>query len=285
MPTCSLMFLLVDLQVTTGVGSQPQNALSQIPTTFKNFSMSQKEKTLEELVQDQWLCFTPDGNIGLGLRSFLDLRSWFHSNDIPACEVCNEAGIKLCQVAYMGAMQKLAYSCSLAMKHNEYSSRSGKLVRDQWLCFTPDGNIGLGFRSFLDLHSWLNGNDIHACEICNEAGIKADLCKNEDCTIRMHQYCAKKKFGQAKVERVCPGCHTPWLPLPKIESLDVDDEINDTNRPSQSGPSESQPPPGPSVRKRLRICRATDSGDLVPNSSQASTSDLRRTTRSSARMR
>ncbi|XAR60434.1 hypothetical protein NMG60_11033807 [Bertholletia excelsa] len=194
-------------QVTTGVGSQPQNALSQIPTTFKNFSMSQKEKTLEELVQDQWLCFTPDGNIGLGLRSFLDLRSWFHSNDIPACEVCNEAGIK------------------------------------------------------------------------------ADLCKNEDCTIRMHQYCAKKKFGQAKVERVCPGCHTPWLPLPKIESLDVDDEINDTNRPSQSGPSESQPPPGPSVRKRLRICRATDSGNLVPNSSQASTSDLRRTTRSSARMR
>lgn len=57
--------------------------------------MSQKEKTLEELVRDQWLCFTPDGNIGLGLRSFLDLRSWFRGNDIPACEVCNEAGVKV----------------------------------------------------------------------------------------------------------------------------------------------------------------------------------------------
>lgn len=57
--------------------------------------MSQKEKTLEELVRDQWLCLTPDGNIGLGLRSFLDLRSWFRGNDIPACEVCNEAGVKV----------------------------------------------------------------------------------------------------------------------------------------------------------------------------------------------
>ncbi|KAI8526328.1 hypothetical protein RHMOL_Rhmol13G0299400 [Rhododendron molle] len=80
-------------QVPTGAGSQNQ-APSHVPPAFKNFSMSQKEKTLEELVRDQWLCFTPDGNIGLGLRSFLDLRSWFRGNDIPACEVCNEAGVK-----------------------------------------------------------------------------------------------------------------------------------------------------------------------------------------------
>ena len=57
--------------------------------------MSQKEKTLEELVRDGWLSSTPDGNIGLGIRSFLDLRSWFRHNDIPACEVCNEAGVKV----------------------------------------------------------------------------------------------------------------------------------------------------------------------------------------------
>ncbi|THG10853.1 hypothetical protein TEA_026531 [Camellia sinensis var. sinensis] len=82
-------------QVSTGVGSQSQDTPAQAPHALKNFSMSQKEKTLEELVRDQWLCSITDGNIGLGLRSFLDLRSWFRNNDIPACEVCNEAGIKL----------------------------------------------------------------------------------------------------------------------------------------------------------------------------------------------
>lgn len=54
-----------------------------------------KEKTLDELVQDQWLSVTPDNYIGLGVRSFLDLRSWFRSNNVPACEVCNEAGVKV----------------------------------------------------------------------------------------------------------------------------------------------------------------------------------------------
>ncbi|KAF5930129.1 hypothetical protein HYC85_031002 [Camellia sinensis] len=85
---------LVSSMVSTGVGSQSQDTPAQAPHALKNFSMSQKEKTLEELVRDQWLCSITDGNIGLGLRSFLDLRSWFRNNDIPACEVCNEAGIK-----------------------------------------------------------------------------------------------------------------------------------------------------------------------------------------------
>ena len=57
--------------------------------------MTQKDKTLQELLHDQWLNQTPDGNIGLGIRSFLDLRSWFHNNEVPSCEVCNEAGVKV----------------------------------------------------------------------------------------------------------------------------------------------------------------------------------------------
>ncbi|KMT19434.1 hypothetical protein BVRB_1g012780 isoform A [Beta vulgaris subsp. vulgaris] len=55
--------------------------------------MSQKEKALEELVRDGWLS-NLDGNIGFGIRSFLDLRSWFRLNEIPLCDVCNEAGVK-----------------------------------------------------------------------------------------------------------------------------------------------------------------------------------------------
>ena len=57
--------------------------------------MAQKEKTLDQLVNDQWLCSMPEGKIGIGVRSFLDLRSWFRTNEVPACEVCNEAAIKV----------------------------------------------------------------------------------------------------------------------------------------------------------------------------------------------
>jgi hypothetical protein len=57
--------------------------------------MSQKEKTLDELIRDRWLSYTSTGKIGLGTRSFLDLRSWFRGNDIPSCVVCNEACIKV----------------------------------------------------------------------------------------------------------------------------------------------------------------------------------------------
>ncbi|XP_052139200.1 uncharacterized protein LOC127757675 [Oryza glaberrima] len=67
---------------------------SRLPTSITNFSLSQKEKTLNELIQDRWLSYTSTGKIGLGIRSFLDLRSWLRSNDIPSCEVCNEACIK-----------------------------------------------------------------------------------------------------------------------------------------------------------------------------------------------
>lgn len=83
-------------QVSIGSESQEQGGSSQIPAAFRNFSLSQKERTLEELVQDKWLSTTPDGNVGLGVRSFMDLRSWFHNNDVPACNVCNEAGVKVC---------------------------------------------------------------------------------------------------------------------------------------------------------------------------------------------
>lgn len=82
-------------QVHSGTESQSQGGSSQVPPALRNFSMSQKEKTLDELVCDKWLCHTPDGDIGLGVKSYLDLRSWFHNSGIPSCEVCNEAAIKV----------------------------------------------------------------------------------------------------------------------------------------------------------------------------------------------
>jgi hypothetical protein len=66
-----------------------------VPHAFKSFNLSQKDKTLRELAKDLWLDMTEDSNVRLGVKSFLDLRSWFRSNDVPSCHVCNEAGIKV----------------------------------------------------------------------------------------------------------------------------------------------------------------------------------------------
>lgn len=60
--------------------------------------MSQREKTVQDLIHDKWLSSPSDGTLGLGVRSFLDLRSWFHVNNIPKCEICNEAGVKVCSL-------------------------------------------------------------------------------------------------------------------------------------------------------------------------------------------
>ncbi|KAK9029066.1 hypothetical protein V6N11_026189 [Hibiscus sabdariffa] len=81
-------------QVLNNSGSQSQDGSLGIPAAFRNFTMSQKEKTIDQLVTDKWLCYTEDDNIGVGVRSILDLRSWFHNAGVPSCEVCNEAGLK-----------------------------------------------------------------------------------------------------------------------------------------------------------------------------------------------
>ncbi|KAD5803511.1 hypothetical protein E3N88_14871 [Mikania micrantha] len=143
-----------------------QGGSSEMPPALKNFSMSQKEKTIHEFIQDQWLCATSDGNIGLGVRSFLDLRSWFHNNEVPSCEVCNEAGIK------------------------------------------------------------------------------AELCPNENCTVRIHKYCLKAKFSLARNEKVCPGCDTQWpYVVTKAEAVEEEDtEVH-------------QRPPEPLRRKTSRGSR------------------------------
>lgn len=188
-------------QVLTGT-SHSQGIPPNVPAAFKNFSISQKEKTLDELVQDQWLSSTPDGKIRLGVRSFLDLRSWFHNNDVPSCDVCNEAGVK------------------------------------------------------------------------------AELCRNEGCMVRIHLYCLKKKFSQRRVERVCPGCGAQWQNASITDAIEEEDE---PSRPSQRQP----PPPAAATRKRLRSCKTEDGENGGPSSSQTSvpvSTDFRRITRNSARL-
>ncbi|KAK1390755.1 hypothetical protein POM88_018933 [Heracleum sosnowskyi] len=188
-------------QVPNGGGTESQGVSSQVPAAFRNFSLSQKERTLDELVRDKWLCATSDGRIGLGVRSFLDLRSWFRNNDVPACDVCNEAGVK------------------------------------------------------------------------------ADACSNESCNVRIHNYCLTRKFSQRRAERICPGCGTQWeYTVPKSEFVVHDEEE------LPNGNSQNQPPPKPPARKKQRHNRTADDMSETGPSQNCTVKSEMRTTRRSSRL-
>ncbi|XP_031121779.1 uncharacterized protein LOC116024893 [Ipomoea triloba] len=185
-------------QVLAGTSSQSQTESSQVPAAIRNFSMSQKEKTIEELVRDQWLCSTSDGKIGLGVRSFLDLRSWFRSNEVPTCEVCNEAAVKV------------------------------------------------------------------------------ESCPNESCNVRIHEYCLRMKFSQRKAAKVCPGCRADWpFTIAKAEYL----EEEDAPAPSQSRQTRE------SSRKKQKTCQESVADNLGPSSTQNTASTITRVTRRSTRLK
>ncbi|KAL6499582.1 hypothetical protein OROGR_027492 [Orobanche gracilis] len=187
---------------THGVAdSESQEGQSQIPPAFKNFSMSQKEKTLEKLQKDKWLSSTPDGKVGIGERSFLDLRTWFRTNDVPICEVCNEAAVK------------------------------------------------------------------------------AQLCQNDACNARLHQYCLEKKFSQQRVEKVCPTCGTQWPGFTiKAEAVEISDGPNVHSQNTQ--------PRGCTGKRRRGMKREYHADVAGSDSCVTSTviSDRKRVTRSSARL-
>ncbi|CAN6443189.1 unnamed protein product [Victoria cruziana] len=126
------------------------------------------------------------------------------------------------------------------------------LIRDGWLCSVENGNVGIGIKSFLDLRSWLRCNDIPSCDVCNEAGVKAVMCRNEDCTVCIHSYCLEKKFSQEGVARVCPGCGFDW-PY-SGEKVEQEDELKIPS-PDAAG--------SPAMTKRVRSCRIDATNKLT----------------------
>lgn len=217
------------------VASQSQGGQHQVPPALKYFSISQKEKTLDELVRDQWLNLTADGNISLGVKSFLDLRSWFRNNEVPSCHVCNEAGVK------------------------------------------------------------------------------AELCKNEACTVRIHHYCLKQLFARKQSEKVCPSCGKHWqYTVPKEEAIQIEDnneprasqvatgsrgkkrrndrtleedDVASSNVDEQNEATGSQH--GSGLARKRRKSNRTNDADMVGSGvsqSSSSPSDFRRVTRRSARL-
>ncbi|CAN6335451.1 unnamed protein product [Urochloa humidicola] len=120
----------LDSQVIITDGSQ--DSQSRLPASIKNFSLSQKEKTLEELIRDRWLSKTSTGNIGLGTRSFLDLRSWFRGNDIPSCVVCNEACIKASSCPNEGCNVRIHEYCLKKKFSQRKASRACPGCSTEW---------------------------------------------------------------------------------------------------------------------------------------------------------
>ncbi|CAL9231084.1 unnamed protein product [Arabidopsis halleri] len=194
---CISGFDALNIRLENQISSEASSSQQQVPPAFRNFSMSQKEKTLDELVRDKWLCRTREGNIGLGIRSLLDLRSWFRNNDVPSCEVCNEAGVK------------------------------------------------------------------------------ADLCPTEGCPVRIHKYCLKKLLSQRDDKR-CSGCGKPW-PLSKITKAEAADEAM-----NEEEESETQAAAPKSKRKRQLRSHgdSTENGSSQASLASTSGANARRVTRS-----
>ncbi|XP_024542587.1 non-structural maintenance of chromosomes element 1 homolog [Selaginella moellendorffii] len=97
----------------------------------------------------------------------------------------------------------------------------GDLAADKWLYRTEDGGVSLGIKSFLELRSVFMNLEVPFCDVCNEAAIKAMRCQNEDCSARMHSYCAKTKFQRPEIPRSCASCGSEW----DCEGLDLNEDI------------------------------------------------------------
>ncbi|OQU78649.1 non-structural maintenance of chromosomes element 1 homolog isoform X3 [Sorghum bicolor] len=111
-----------------------EDSQSRVPSSIKNFSLSQKENTLDELIRDRWLSYTSTGKIGLGTRSFLDLRSWFRGNDIPSCVVCNEACIKASSCLNEGCNVRIHEYCLKKKFSQRKASRACSSCGTEWPC-------------------------------------------------------------------------------------------------------------------------------------------------------
>ncbi|KAI5063918.1 hypothetical protein GOP47_0020588 [Adiantum capillus-veneris] len=102
--------------------------------------------------------------------------------------------------------QVAAMTLTLAQKEKTLE----ELAHDHWLSLTTNGMVTLGIRSFLELWNIFKNYDVPLCDVCNEAGIKAQACQNGDCSVRMHDYCLKNRFRGPQIPRICPKCGTGW---------------------------------------------------------------------------
>lgn len=100
-----------------------------------------------------------------------------------------------------------------------------ELERDKWLIQHDDCSVTLGERAFVEFRALFKHLGVPVCHVCNEAGVKvrfdlttfcslcfyctfcltieqlaqAQLCRNEECQVRLHDYCVPRLFTGRKV--------------------------------------------------------------------------------------
>ncbi|XP_010519668.1 PREDICTED: non-structural maintenance of chromosomes element 1 homolog [Tarenaya hassleriana] len=245
-----------DGQVCYGVVNNVSDEQSKLGTKYSVPQIAFFKGVMEAIAQDE----TASGSIS----------SFDALNIRPENQISTEAGSSQQEVP--AALRNFTMS--------QKEKTLGELVRDKWLCLTPEGNYGIGIRSLLDLRSWFRNNNIPCCEVCNEAGVKAEICSSRGCTIRVHKYCLKNMLPQGN-NKVCPGCNKAWhVTVTKVE--EAPEEADEENEISENQTAASQP-----KRRKLRSNRTFDTdlaGNCSSQASGASTSGVatRRVTRSTS---
>lgn len=87
-----------------------------------------------------------------------------------------------------------------------------KMIQDGWL-YEKAGSISLGLRSTIELKSYIKQkyeDIVFECSMCSNLMTKGEACVNEDCKIRLHKQCSKRRF-QSLSEKKCPGCMSEWI--------------------------------------------------------------------------
>ena len=87
-----------------------------------------------------------------------------------------------------------------------------QLIQDKWIALEERGVYYIDMRGIAELQSYLReqyGDAIRECTMCLDIITMGERCQTENCTVRIHKYCAAPQFGNT-TSLVCPQCNAPW---------------------------------------------------------------------------
>ncbi|KAL1473315.1 hypothetical protein MTO96_003864 [Rhipicephalus appendiculatus] len=77
-----------------------------------------------------------------------------------------------------------------------------------------EGNVSLAPLTLLEMEPYLReqlGDAIPQCHVCKQMCIKAKLCANPNCPVKLHSHCATQIFRSRRTTSgSCPSCDEPW---------------------------------------------------------------------------
>jgi len=121
-----------------------------------------------------------------------------------------------------------------------------RMANDMWLV-EERGEISLSARSIYELDVYIREvykDQAVICPACNALVVRGQRCEKGNCSVRIHNHCAKKLF-KAGTQRKCPSCKTAWsVPLSEENSTqsqnpgttkEGNEAASSANQPTTSG--------------------------------------------------